>query len=103
MTHPASGEFDCDAGQSYLYELQNKRRKEVDELIAMTGWEGKNAYNYIHEYSNRMNDERRNEVLFPFIKLPSGPAGMLLVFLGLLATILLIPERKSSYSRKTIE
>ncbi len=100
LTHPASGEFNCDAGQQYLYEMQNKRRKEVDELIAMTGWEGRNAYNYIHEYSNRMKDEKRNEAPIPFLNLPGGPGGLLMIFLGLLGTAWLMAERKTNIRKK---
>ncbi len=100
LTHPASGEFNCDEGQKYLYELQNKRRMEVDELIAMTGWEGRNAYNYIHEYSNRMKEEKRNEAPLPFVNLPSGPAGLLMIFLGLLGAAWLMAERKTNIRKK---
>ena len=66
MTYPAGGEdFSCDAGQEYLVDLYNRRRKEVDELAALTGWSAANGSAYIREYnkylSPRMRENIRNE------------------------------------------
>ena len=37
VTHPATGSFDCDAGREYLNQLKSKRRKELRELVTLTG------------------------------------------------------------------
>lgn len=51
MTHPAQGDFSCDAGQTYLEELEQRRKVEVDELYALAGWTNPNYDDYIKEYS----------------------------------------------------
>lgn len=60
LTHPAQGELTCDAGQNYLRDLEQRRKREIDELSALTGWDGKYSDNYIKEYSNQL---KRNELL----------------------------------------
>lgn len=81
LTHPASGEFSCQEGQEYLTELRNRRMKEVDELITLTDWEGQHAYNYIHEYSNRIKKDRNDApVVIPFIQGGKGPLSLLMLF-----------------------
>jgi hypothetical protein len=85
LTHPASGEFSCQEGQDYLVKLQNRRMKEVDELSTLTNWEGRHAYNYIHEYSNRIKEDRNSApVVLPFSSGGKGPLSLILI-LGLLA------------------
>ncbi len=37
ITHPAAGDFTCDAGKKYLLELRKRRRNELVELTALTG------------------------------------------------------------------
>jgi hypothetical protein len=37
ITHPATGEFTCDAGKKYLQDLKTRRKKELRELTALTG------------------------------------------------------------------
>ena len=37
ITHPASGEFTCDAGKKYLQDLRARRKKELRELSSLTG------------------------------------------------------------------
>lgn len=38
VRHPAEGPFDCEKGKRYQAELQRRRRNEVQELVALTGW-----------------------------------------------------------------
>jgi len=66
MTYPAQGsDFSCDAGQEYLVDLYNRRKKEVDELAALTGWSSANGSGYIREYNKFLNprthENLRNE------------------------------------------
>jgi hypothetical protein len=37
ITHPATGNFDCAAGKKYLQDLKQRRKKELNELTALTG------------------------------------------------------------------
>lgn len=37
ITHPATGDFTCDAGKKYLQDLKARRKKELRELTALTG------------------------------------------------------------------
>lgn len=72
LTHPASGDFSCDAGQDYLADLGMRRKREVDELTALTGWNSPFGINYIDEYSNRLKEEKSPVVLpiFPHGGMP---------------------------------
>lgn len=38
VRHPATGDLSCDAGKKYLKELRMRKKKELDELTALTGW-----------------------------------------------------------------
>lgn len=49
ITHPATGEFTCDAGKKYLQELRKRRKKELLELMALTG---KNIYDWQDDVSS---------------------------------------------------
>ncbi|MBX9782658.1 MAG: DUF2330 domain-containing protein [Chitinophagaceae bacterium] len=37
ITHPATGDLNCEAGKKYLKELKERRKKEMDMLAALTG------------------------------------------------------------------
>jgi hypothetical protein len=37
VTHPAEGDLTCDEGKVYLRELKGKRRKELHNLVSLTG------------------------------------------------------------------
>jgi hypothetical protein len=37
ITHPATGDLNCDAGKKYLQELKQRRKNELKELTALTG------------------------------------------------------------------
>jgi hypothetical protein len=52
LTHPAQGDLSCEAGQSYLKDLTNRRKREVDELTALAGWRKADYYKYIYHYSD---------------------------------------------------
>jgi hypothetical protein len=93
MTYPASGEdFTCDAGQEYLVDLYNRRKKEVDELAALTGWSAANGSAYIREYNKhlnpRMRENLRNEGA-P-VAIPSGNYRQWIV-ITMLITLIIVP------------
>jgi len=56
ITHPATGDFNCDAGKKYLKELRQRRTDEMDMLTYLTG------KNY-SDWDVVMNDEE--EKLIP--------------------------------------
>ncbi len=62
MTHPASGDFSCDEGQEYLLELSNRRKKEVDELAALTGWNTSSGAAYIREFNKHLKPGNRESL-----------------------------------------
>ncbi len=63
MTYPAQGsDFSCDAGQEYLVELYNRRKKEVDELSALTGWNSTGGSNYIREFNKYLKPTTRESL-----------------------------------------
>jgi hypothetical protein len=37
ITHPATGEFNCDAGKKYLKDLKQRRKDEIEMLAYLTG------------------------------------------------------------------
>lgn len=53
LTHPARGDMRCDAGQKYLEDLEMRRKREVEELAALTSWGVDYKDSYINEFSNR--------------------------------------------------
>jgi hypothetical protein len=50
LTNPAQGEFTCDQGQTYLETLRERRKKEVDEMWALTSKSSPKSKGYITEY-----------------------------------------------------
>lgn len=100
MTYPASGsDFTCDAGQEYLVDLYNRRKKEVDELAALTGWSSANGSNYIREYNQHLKpstrENLRNEGVPAVIK-PNKLRGVLsaAVLLLLLVSVFAISRKR---------
>ncbi len=61
ITHPASGNFSCDAGQDYLETLVQRRQTEIDELEALAGWTSNKYQYYIYEYAKYMNDPKHDK------------------------------------------
>ncbi len=58
--HPAKGSLACSAGQDYLYNLKNRRTREIQELSALTGWDTKKYAYYVDEYSDLIENEKSN-------------------------------------------
>lgn len=54
LTHPAGGTFECDEGQAYLEKLYNRRKKEVDEYVALTGLYDSKSWSYKNEFVKHM-------------------------------------------------
>jgi hypothetical protein len=101
MTYPAYGDLSCEEGQKYLVDLYNKRKKEVDELYALTGWNSKEGGSYINEFNGQIStskDEKKKNELLPLVFLKKHGFRFMLVVGLLLITILLI--RRSASERQ---
>ena len=90
ITHPATGDFNCDAGKKYLEDLRKRRKKELIELTALTGT---NINNWQDEATAK-NDEETNvsaqyATLLPQVKneienKENMPAGIILFGIAML-------------------
>lgn len=92
ITHPATGDFNCDAGRKYLAELRKRRKTELMQLTALTG---RNIDNWEEIAVANEDKETSAEVqyasLMPEVKAETagsgnGPAGILLIGALLLGT-----------------
>jgi hypothetical protein len=91
ITHPATGDLNCDAGRKYLQDLKKRRRNELKELTTLTG---KNIDNWQDDIA--MNNDEVDDAAVQYARLlPAfkqdmerenhSPAGVILfgiVFLG---------------------
>ena len=90
ITHPATGDFNCAAGQKYLKDLRQRRKKELLELTALTGT---NINNW-QDDATAKNDEEKNvhaqyATLLPQVKdelenKRTMPAGIILFAVAML-------------------
>jgi hypothetical protein len=87
ITHPAEGDLSCDAGQNYIDELEMRRKKEMDELVALTGWNGKYSENYIRQYDPKRKEKRNS--IFPALH-GNTPWTLPIAFFALMLTIGLV-------------
>lgn len=55
ITHPASGDFTCDAGRNYLKELKERRIREMETLSWLTGKDG-------DDWNVSFNDEENKNI-----------------------------------------
>jgi Na+-translocating ferredoxin:NAD+ oxidoreductase RnfD subunit len=90
ITHPATGDFSCDAGKKYLQDLRQRRTKEMEILTSLTGkgyndWDvvmaedekllpAQASYSFIDAERPTTNGKNNNVLLAGI-----GLAGMLLV------------------------
>jgi hypothetical protein len=90
ITHPASGDFNCTAGQKYLKDLRQRRKKELMELTVLTGT---NINNW-QDDATAKNEEETNvsaqyATLLPQVKAElenkeTMPAGIILLGITML-------------------
>jgi MYXO-CTERM domain-containing protein len=102
ITHPAKGDLNCEAGDRYVRDLENRRSLEVKELAALAGWTNPNYADYVTEYSKRFKPDKyapqRNSFL-PSAILPSADDGSdwakwLFPLVVLAGVLFLRPKRK---------
>ena len=86
LTNPASGEFDCEAGQEYLESLSERRKLEVDELYALTGKTDAKSPAYIKEFNKfKKATEKKNSVPFLLFNWWKKNGGKLMISLALIS------------------
>jgi hypothetical protein len=97
ITHPATGDFNCDAGKKYLKDLKQRRADEMDMLTRLTGkgygdWdvvtnEEENAVPAEATYASLSHEtsERKDRT-----------KGVLLAGIGVLGAILLFGKRRKN-------
>ena len=59
ITHPARGKFTCNAGQTYLTDLHNRRELENQELAVLTGWNINKYGYYPEEYDDLIKTKKQ--------------------------------------------
>ncbi|MGC4100662.1 hypothetical protein [Ferruginibacter sp.] len=85
ITHPATGDLSCDAGKKYLQDLKQRRKKELQELTALTGTNMNNWQDDATASNEETSDkEAQYATLIPQIKSETDrdkslPAGMILI------------------------
>lgn len=63
VRNPYRGSCKCSKGQVYLQKLKNRRRREVRNLVELTGWSSKKYSSYIHEF-----EDKEEQLKGPFFK-----------------------------------
>ena len=85
ITHPATGNFTCDAGRKYLQDLKKRRKNELQELTTLTG---RNIDNWQEDASAKNDEEDLPEAqyasLLPQVKQDmanqnNSPTGLLVL------------------------
>jgi len=76
LTHPASGDLSCEQGQNYLSDLYNRRKREIDEVYALAGWNYNTlATGYLNEIVGQMKEKPQQDQKNEFIPtLPDSPS-----------------------------
>lgn len=90
LTHPASGSFDCEGGQTYLYELRKRRWDELYTYQWLTGRDINTHLDYPIEYNQylKKKDHKDEGNVAPYIftkpgNIPNGGGGMGVIFLSM--------------------
>jgi Na+-translocating ferredoxin:NAD+ oxidoreductase RnfD subunit len=96
ITHPASGDFNCDAGKKYLKELKQRRSDEMEMLSYLTG-KGYNDWDVVlnEPEEKYLPAEATYEIVASAIdKKPKRDKGILFATLGVVGLISLAGFRK---------
>lgn len=90
ITHPANGDLNCAAGKKYLQDLRQRRKKELQELTALTGTNINNWQDEVTAYNDEQTDAMvQYATLLPQVKAEAEnkdnmPAGLVLIATAML-------------------
>ncbi|TND05044.1 MAG: hypothetical protein FD123_3664 [Bacteroidetes bacterium] len=96
--YPPDSKFDCKKSNSYLVELQRRRQEELNNLVALTGWDVAQYANYPSEYNKHIKAGEQHNVKGSSI-IPMGENGsenfgtLLLCLISLGAVIFTLTRR----------
>ncbi|HEV8284877.1 MAG TPA: DUF2330 domain-containing protein [Chitinophagaceae bacterium] len=91
ITHPATGDFNCDAGKKYLKELKQRRQDEIEMLTYLTGKDYSDWDVVInHEEEKYIPTEISYGNLALTTKDPKKGPGVLFAGLGVIGLIVMI-------------
>lgn len=65
ITHPATGELECEQGQQYLQKLVINREDELHQLAMLTGWDISNHSDYVEVYKKMIKDKDDRDGFIP--------------------------------------
>ncbi|MFI5130890.1 MAG: DUF2330 domain-containing protein [Chitinophagales bacterium] len=95
ITHPATGDFNCDAGKKYLKELRKRRTDEMDMLTYLTGKSYSDWDVVINDEEKSIPAEAAYATVSKNISNNSGPDNTLLfATLGVVGLVSLIGFRQ---------
>ena len=106
ITHPATGDFNCEAGKKYLKELKERRKNELEQLAYLTGKTYENwDMAYEEEKEQVTPDASYSAVAAGIDSNNGGDNNMMigsLIALSVLGFILLRKKQKILLSQKTV-
>lgn len=88
INHPASGDLSCDGAIEYLESVVDRRKKELEEVELLAGWNISGYTNYVAPYEKQLRlkkgeDSKKGSVL-PIGFDPKSPKFLLYIFLFML-------------------
>ncbi len=89
LTHPATGDLQCDEAKTYLSELRKRRTKELLEMAVLTSWDPVQYTDYIYTGSGKPAKSNRGE-LIPAFNINKPYASLPKVIFGFSAFLLCI-------------
>jgi hypothetical protein len=91
ITHPATGDFNCDEGKKYLKKLKERRKNELEQLAYLTG-KGYDNWDMAYEEEKVNNDVQYASVAADITNDPGAPnTGFIaMCLLGLVLTVALM-------------
>jgi hypothetical protein len=100
ITHPAAGDFTCEAGKKYLQDLKARRKEELQTLTALTG-KSYSDWDLVTSAEDKSlpADLSYKKVDSEALKPGKGGAAILFTALGVMALVSMVRSRK----RKTPE
>jgi len=100
ITHPATGDFNCEAGKKYLKELKQRRADELEMLTYLTG-KGYSDWDVVSEQADEkyVPAEASYAAIAPLLEnKPGRSKGVLAATLGIIGLVLLGALRRKNKS-----